>query len=138
MGCFELRCDSLRSIQSVSIMVMRISTLSLNLCVRIGRILNRFAKDIGIVDETLPSTLFDTMDVRLYLISVIFVRSFHDHASPHCHVTDISPIYRCHCNCLHCKPISPNSVGNIGHFILFREKVLSRDGEKCKTSRGDC
>jgi hypothetical protein len=29
-----------------------------------GRVLNRFAKDCGIIDETLPPTLFDTMEVK--------------------------------------------------------------------------
>lgn len=31
-----------------------------------GRILNRFSKDIGHVDETLPITMIDTMQVSLY------------------------------------------------------------------------
>jgi len=34
----------------------------------VGRVLNRFAKDCGIIDETLPPTLFDTMDVSWSLL----------------------------------------------------------------------
>jgi hypothetical protein len=30
-------------------------------------VLNRFAKDCGIIDETLPPTLFDTMEVTKYI-----------------------------------------------------------------------
>ena len=29
-----------------------------------GRILNRFSKDMGLVDETLPMTMFDVLQVQ--------------------------------------------------------------------------
>lgn len=32
-----------------------------------GRILNRFSKDIGAVDETLPSTITDFVQVKYYI-----------------------------------------------------------------------
>jgi hypothetical protein len=31
-----------------------------------GRILNRFTKDVAVVDETLPMTLFDFLQVGVY------------------------------------------------------------------------
>ncbi|CAL8127054.1 unnamed protein product [Orchesella dallaii] len=40
-----------------------------------GRVLNRFAKDIGIIDEMLPPTLFDTVEVALQVIGVITIVS---------------------------------------------------------------
>ncbi|XP_074031101.1 probable multidrug resistance-associated protein lethal(2)03659 isoform X1 [Leptinotarsa decemlineata] len=38
-----------------------------------GRILNRFSKDIGALDETLPMTLLDTMQIALYVAGICFV-----------------------------------------------------------------
>lgn len=35
-----------------------------------GRVLNRFAKDIGIIDEMLPISLFDTVDVRIIKLNM--------------------------------------------------------------------
>ncbi|KAJ8983684.1 hypothetical protein NQ317_003472 [Molorchus minor] len=38
-----------------------------------GRILNRFSKDIGIIDEILPMTISDTLQIALILLSVSVV-----------------------------------------------------------------
>lgn len=38
-----------------------------------GRILNRFAKDIGSVDESLPKILFDSIQINLNMIGAIAV-----------------------------------------------------------------
>lgn len=36
-----------------------------------GRILNRFARDIGVIDEFLPRTLLDSIHTNLYMIGAI-------------------------------------------------------------------
>lgn len=38
-----------------------------------GRILNRFAKDIGVIDEYLSRTLLDSIHTNLYMIGCIFL-----------------------------------------------------------------
>ncbi|CAG9840903.1 unnamed protein product [Diabrotica balteata] len=38
-----------------------------------GRILNRFSKDIGVMDENLPMTLMDTVQIGLYVFSICLV-----------------------------------------------------------------
>ncbi|CAG9827192.1 unnamed protein product [Diabrotica balteata] len=38
-----------------------------------GRILNRFSKDIGIVDEVLPTTILDTLQIGLSVLSICLV-----------------------------------------------------------------
>ncbi|OXA51509.1 Multidrug resistance-associated protein 4 [Folsomia candida] len=44
----------------------------------VGRILNRFVKDIGTIDELLPFTFFDTLEVGLQVLGVIVVVSIID------------------------------------------------------------
>lgn len=38
-----------------------------------GRILNRFAKDIGVIDEYLSRTLLDSIHTNLYMVGSIFL-----------------------------------------------------------------
>ncbi|XP_050502056.1 probable multidrug resistance-associated protein lethal(2)03659 isoform X1 [Diabrotica virgifera virgifera] len=38
-----------------------------------GRILNRFSKDIGIVDEVLPTTILDTLQIGLSVLSICLI-----------------------------------------------------------------
>lgn len=38
-----------------------------------GRILNRFAKDIGVIDEYLSRTLLDSIHTNLYMVGCIFL-----------------------------------------------------------------
>lgn len=38
-----------------------------------GRILNRFSKDIGAVDELLPSAIIDTLQIGLMLVGIIVI-----------------------------------------------------------------
>jgi ATP-binding cassette subfamily C (CFTR/MRP) protein 4 len=40
-----------------------------------GRILNRFSRDVGIVDETLPTSLMDTIQVALNVIAITILLS---------------------------------------------------------------
>jgi ATP-binding cassette subfamily C (CFTR/MRP) protein 4 len=40
-----------------------------------GRILNRFSRDVGIVDETLPTSLMDTIQVALNVIAIAILLS---------------------------------------------------------------
>ena len=42
----------------------------------IGRIMNRFSKDIGNVDETLPHTLFDFLQVKAFYLILCGQSSF--------------------------------------------------------------
>lgn len=44
-----------------------------------GRILNRFAKDINVVDSTLPATFLDVLSVRFYQISLYTLSLFIKH-----------------------------------------------------------
>ena len=37
----------------------------------IGRIMNRFSKDIGNIDDTLPVTLFDFLSVLIFKLSFL-------------------------------------------------------------------
>lgn len=38
-----------------------------------GRILNRFSKDIGTIDEMLPSAMIDTLQIGLSLLGVVVI-----------------------------------------------------------------
>jgi ATP-binding cassette subfamily C (CFTR/MRP) protein 4 len=38
-----------------------------------GRIMNRFTKDMGSIDESLPPALFDSIDYFLQMIGLVFV-----------------------------------------------------------------
>lgn len=38
-----------------------------------GRILNRFSKDIGAVDEQLPQAMYDTMQILAVLVGILIM-----------------------------------------------------------------
>lgn len=38
-----------------------------------GRIMNRFTKDLGALDEYLPLTLFDTLDIGLQMVGILCI-----------------------------------------------------------------
>lgn len=44
----------------------------------VGRILNRFTKDLGSVDELLPKTFFDAVQINLNMLGAIIVTVFTD------------------------------------------------------------
>lgn len=51
---------------------MTVVIIVVNICF-VGRIMNRFTKDIGNLDEYLPLSMFDTLDIGLRIIGTIVI-----------------------------------------------------------------
>lgn len=52
----------------------KIKNLTL-ICIIQGRILNRFSKDVGSMDELLPETILETLQIFLNLIAILIIVS---------------------------------------------------------------
>lgn len=92
-----------------------------------GRILNRFSKDLGQVDELLPAAFIDTMQViqQLSLNRVVLVnfkkndRSLQYSDDPKLGGSDL--------RCLLCQRMVLNSSSRHDHGFLFFEAILFKN-----------
>lgn len=71
-------CSSVAIYDSLFYAVVR-SPMSFFEQTSVGRILNRFAKDISIIDELLPNTIYDVSEVGMQTLGIICVLAINTH-----------------------------------------------------------
>lgn len=77
-----------------------------------GRILNRFSKDMGAVDEVLPKVVLETLQIFFIMLGILGMVSFSCFKSPLYSNIHILGIYK--------KSIYDNSRGLFGYHFLVR------------------